>query len=586
MNFWNNLGLTRKMLVFICAMLLIIGVLCAKFMHTIEQLAKQTQAFGKGAEIAELILAREIDHLVWINNLQKYVLDPAQAPLQIQVDPRKCALGVWFYGKDGKDATVTFPQIAGALTAMEAPHSALHESAAQIRKLREEGKLAEAQRVFNDVSIPSVQTVRGLFTKIIVMMTDAQNEAMKEFLHQVTSSKKLAFGLGASGLIIAILMGVLIARTITAPVLTIARDAGAAAGGNLDVVIDMKRADEIGSLAAALQRLIVSIKDMISKAEEKTREAEASSVKALEAMRAAETAQRAAEQAKAEGMLAAARQLEGVANAIETASSHLSTQVLESGRGAAAQATRVNETATAMHEMTATILEVSRTSGMASDFSVATKEKASAGAAVVRQAVASIQNVRDVSLAMKADIMELAKQAEAISNIMNVISDIADQTNLLALNAAIEAARAGEAGRGFAVVADEVRKLAEKTMASTSEVGRSIAGIQKSVNESIAQVEKAVELIHMVAGEATRSGEMLAEIVSMADSTADQVRAIATSSEEQSATCEEINRAITEINSIAGQTSNAMQEASSEVSDMALQIQSMTALIAKMKQES
>ncbi|MCL2123966.1 MAG: methyl-accepting chemotaxis protein, partial [Desulfovibrionaceae bacterium] len=207
-------------------------------------------------------------------------------------------------------------------------------------------------------------------------------------------------------------------------------------------------------------------------------------------------------------------------------------------------------------------------------------------AVVVRKAVSSIQNVQAVSLAMKADIEKLAKQAEAISSIMSVISDIADQTNLLALNAAIEAARAGDAGRGFAVVADEVRKLAEKTMASTTDVGQSVTGIQKSMSTSIAQVEKAVELIRTATEEATRSGDMLSEIVTMADGAADQVRAIATASEEQSATCDEINKAITEINNIAHQTANAMHAAKSAVSNMATEVHGMNALIADLKKES
>ena len=236
-----------------------------------------------------------------------------------------------------------------------------------------------------------------------------------------------------------------------------------------------------------------------------------------------------------------------------------------------------------MEEMTATILEVAKTAAAASDFSVKTKAKAEEGAAEVQHAVSSIQNVQTMSLAMKSDIAKLAEQAEAISHIMRVISDIADQTNLLALNASIEAARAGDAGRGFAVVADEVRKLAEKTMASTLDVGQSVTGIQKSVSESIAQVEQAVVLIGTVTEEATRSGEMLFEIVNMADSTSDQVRTIATSSEEQAATCEAINKAIAEINSIANQTTSAMHEANSALSGMVEQVHSMNELIADMK---
>ena len=156
----------------------------------------------------------------------------------------------------------------------------------------------------------------------------------------------------------------------------------------------------------------------------------------------------------------------------------------------------------------------------------------------------------------------LFAQAESISNIMTVISDIADQTNLLALNAAIEAARAGDAGRGFAVVADEVRKLAEKTMTSTSDVGAAVTGIQKSVNASIKQMEQSFDLIGRATEKASRSGDVLFEIVSLADNTAGQVQAIAAASEQQSSTCEEINR------SIAGETAGAMLEAARTVNEL------------------
>jgi len=584
MNLWNNLGLTRKMLVFICAMLFVIGTLSAVLVYTINMLSEETHGLKEAGELSALMLAREIDHLNWINALQEYVLDPQQNTLQIQVDPHKCGLGLWYHGEGRKNAAAKFPHIEAELAKMEAPHKTLHESAMKIRQLYEKGEIDESIRIFKTVSMPNVQAVQAVLKQITVSMNAEQAVSLKNFMNSVDFSRKLAIALIAFGLILAVLMGFLIARTVTAPVLQIAKDAGIAAGGNLDVAIDMKRADEIGKLAGALQHLIVNIKDMIAKAELKTREAEESSAKALEAARAAEAAENAAKQAKAEGMLAAAGQLESVATAIETASAQLSRQVVESERGADAQAARVAETATAMEEMSATILEITRTAGAASEFSAQTKGKAEEGAAVVSRTIASIQNVQAVSLAMKSNMAQLAVQAEAISSVMNVISDIADQTNLLALNAAIEAARAGEAGRGFAVVADEVRKLAEKTMASTSDVGQSVFGIQKSMADSIAQVEKAVNLIETATEEAARSGTMLSEIVTMADGAADQVRAIATASEEQSASCEEINRAITAINAIAGQTTSAMRQANTAVSGMAEQIRAMTALIVDMKQ--
>ena len=177
----------------------------------------------------------------------------------------------------------------------------------------------------------------------------------------------------------------------------------------------------------------------------------------------------------------------------------------------------------------------------------------------------------------------LTGQAQAISRIMEVISDIADQTNLLALNAAIEAARAGEAGRGFAVVADEVRKLAEKTMHSTTDVGEAIQSIQSSTARNMDQVDRAVETIRRATNSINQSGTALGEIVVMADNTADQVRAIAVASEQQSASSDEINRAVTQVNVIAGETAKAMQEAAGAVSSLTGEARTLVGLIEKMK---
>ena len=202
---------------------------------------------------------------------------------------------------------------------------------------------------------------------------------------------------------------------------------------------------------------------------------------------------------------------------------------------------------------------------------------------MVQEVVASIQGVQEASVALKNDMAALDDNARAISQIMAVISDIADQTNLLALNAAIEAARAGEAGRGFAVVADEVRKLAEKTMASTTDVGNAIKAIQDSAAKSMDQVDLTVGNIEKATELAIRSGDALREIVGMVDDTADQVRGIAAASEQQSASSEEINKSIMQVNTIAGETASAMQEAARAVSELAEQAQVLTGLIRELK---
>ena len=332
----------------------------------------------------------------------------------------------------------------------------------------------------------------------------------------------------------------------------------------------------------AIVKMVNALKSHIENAQCESENAKEQSAKAQEAMKEAEMASAEA-QAKTEAMLVAADKLEVVGNVVSSASTELSAQIEQSDRGAAESATRLSEAATAMNEMNATVQEVAKNAGSASSASAETKQKAEAGAQVVEKTVRNIEEVHQVSLELKQDMAQLNEHAQDITRIMGVISDIADQTNLLALNAAIEAARAGEAGRGFAVVADEVRKLAEKTMASTTDVGNAIKAIQESTTKSMTSVDNAVTQIAQATEYANQSGQALQEIVATVEATGDQVNAIATASEEQSAASEEINQSIVQVNDMAKQTAEAMAEAAKAVSDLAAQAQGLTDLIQELK---
>ncbi len=273
--------------------------------------------------------------------------------------------------------------------------------------------------------------------------------------------------------------------------------------------------------------------------------------------------------AKQRVMLQVAKDASDISDRVAAASEQLAAQVEQISRGAEMQRDRVHSTAGAMTEMNATVMEVARSAGQASEQSESTREKAREGADLVNQVVRAINTVHTVAAGLQDNMQELGKQAESIGGVMNVISDIADQTNLLALNAAIEAARAGEAGRGFAVVADEVRKLAEKTMHATQEVGANISSIQNSARQNIAEVGNAVKNINAANELADSSGSALGEIVNLAAANSAVVASIATAAEEQSATSEEINRAIEEINNIVGETTDGMVQSSAAVQELA-----------------
>lgn len=325
-----------------------------------------------------------------------------------------------------------------------------------------------------------------------------------------------------------------------------------------------------------------ALKTNIDNANQLSEHARQEAAKAQEAMLRAQEASADA-RSKSDSIMAAADRLENVINVVSSASEQLSAQIEQSEHGAQEQAARVAETATAMEEMNQTVLEVANNAGLASKQSISTREKASAGKTVVKEVLQNMSDMREQSLLLKESMSTLQGSVQDITHIMGVITDIADQTNLLALNAAIEAARAGEAGRGFAVVADEVRKLAEKTMASTSEVASAVNAIQDNSSKSISQVDTTVQLIEHTSELAVRSDQALEEIVSLADNTADQVRAIATASEEQSAASEEITRSITTVNDISTETSNAMKQSAQAVSDLAQQMLDLRELMGEMK---
>ncbi|MDR2696061.1 MAG: methyl-accepting chemotaxis protein [Deltaproteobacteria bacterium] len=272
-----------------------------------------------------------------------------------------------------------------------------------------------------------------------------------------------------------------------------------------------------------------------------------------------------------------------IANRVAAASEELSAQVEQVSRGAEQQRARVDSTATAMTEMNSTVLEVARSAGQAAGQAEETRGKAAEGAALVDKVVKSINLVNKVAAALQTNMQELGGKAESIGGVMNVISDIADQTNLLALNAAIEAARAGEAGRGFAVVADEVRKLAEKTMAATQEVGANITAIQQSAHTNIREVGEAAKAVTEATDLANTSGKALAEIVDLAAANASVVTSIATAAEEQSSTSEEINQSIEEINKIVAETADGMTQSSQAVQELSGMAQELKTVMTELR---
>ena len=268
-------------------------------------------------------------------------------------------------------------------------------------------------------------------------------------------------------------------------------------------------------------------------------------------------------------MLETARQADNLAGMLSASAQELAAQVEQTSAGAQAQNEMTNEVSVAMLQMEATVTEIARNAASASTSADSMKENATRGEGAVQDVIAAIEAVRVRAGVLDDNIRTLGAQAESIGEIMTVITDIADQTNLLALNAAIEAARAGEAGRGFAVVADEVRKLAEKTMDATHEVGDAVQAIQEGTRKNIDAVKKATEAIDSSTSLAADAGAALRDILEDAEMTSGQIQGIATASEEQAATNNQINSSVANVHDVAQEIAGSMSGSTSAVTELA-----------------
>ncbi|KHK01053.1 methyl-accepting chemotaxis protein [Desulfovibrio sp. TomC] len=280
-----------------------------------------------------------------------------------------------------------------------------------------------------------------------------------------------------------------------------------------------------------------------------------------------------------------AAQATEVARSMARGAADLSEGIEQASLGARNQSSRVHETATAVEQLNDTILEVARNAGSTAQLAEKARNTAEEGAGLVASVTQAVAAVREEVQALTATMDELDVRAKGIGTIMNVISDIADQTNLLALNAAIEAARAGEAGRGFAVVADEVRKLAEKTMLATKDVGQAITGIQHGADETTARMARAVARVADATGLAERSGVSLTSIVELVAAAGDQVRSIAAAAEEQSSTTEAINLSVGDINALAAAAADTLSQSAAAVRELAELANNLNVLIDHLQQQ-
>ena len=344
-------------------------------------------------------------------------------------------------------------------------------------------------------------------------------------------------GMGVGAVILGLLAALLISRSIVIPLRQSVAFARRIAEGDLSQDLPLQRKDELGQLMAAMQSMTLNLRNLV-------------------------------------GRIGA-----GVGQ-IAAAAEQLSTITAQTSAGVHNQKLETEQTATAMHEMAATVQEVAQNAEQASHAAQAADREAQQGNHVVQQAVGQIDTLAiEVEQSAEA-IQALNKESERIGSVLEVIRSVAEQTNLLALNAAIEAARAGEQGRGFAVVADEVRALAKRAQESTQEIETLIAGLQRMAQGAVTKMESSRSLTQRTVGLAAEAGDALRRITQAVSTIEQMNQQIAAAAEEQSAVAENINESVTRVRDIGEQSANASEQtaaSSAELARLGVELQGLVA---------
>ncbi|WP_420917049.1 methyl-accepting chemotaxis protein [Pseudomonas protegens] len=267
--------------------------------------------------------------------------------------------------------------------------------------------------------------------------------------------------------------------------------------------------------------------------------------------------------------------ISGSAHQLASAAEELNSVTEEGARGLTQQNNEIEQAATAVNEMTSAVEEVARNAVSTSEASKSATTSASDGRDLVRETVSAIERMSSDVQGTASLIGDLANESRDIGKVLDVIRGLADQTNLLALNAAIEAARAGEAGRGFAVVADEVRALAHRTQQSTSEIERMIGSIQSGTEHAVDSMRNSTERAESTLSIARGAGQSLDTINSAISEINERNLVIASAAEEQAQVAREVDRNLVNIRDLSVQSTtgaNQTQAASSELSRLAVDL--------------
>ena len=414
--------------------------------------------------------------------------------------------------------------------------------------------------------VGGLDSTRDRLNEAVAELIAYQAQRRQELQHTAeqarAQARRLMVGFTLVALVIGSVSAFLVTRSVAGPAQAVARAAERLAGGDLTLGrLEVRTRDEIGDMAASFNRMVDNLRSMM----EAIRQASVELTQSGEqlARMTEETAGATSQIVAAINQVAeGANQQAASSNETMESAEHLRKAIDQIAAGAQNQAQQVQEINSLVQRMSEALAGVAAVAVQVAEDAGRDLESAEAGGEAVRAAVEGMARLQARVQDVAERVHELGRHSQRIGEIVALISDIADQTNLLALNAAIEAARAGEHGRGFAVVADEVRKLAESSAHSARQISELIETIQAGVREAVASVESGTKEAEAGSQLAGQAGEALERIVTSVAKSSENARRIATEAERVTRDSEEIVRSVTEVASIIEENTAATEEMS------------------------
>ncbi|SJZ48066.1 methyl-accepting chemotaxis protein [Trichlorobacter thiogenes] len=402
------------------------------------------------------------------------------------------------------------------------------------------GNRAQAEKTMGDVLSSSYEAHRKVIDEIATI-TNSENTALEKRATSILqTSRMVTMTISAAFVVIVIAIFTLIFRNITGPLLKVIAIADTIAAGDLTIKVEVNSKDEFGQLMTAMKTMVENLRHLVS-------------------------------------------QTVTISASITAASDQLKSTSEQIATGDEEVAAQISTVATASEEMAATSNDIARNCHAAADSADMATKTTQNGFEIVKHTVDGIHFRGEKTRENAKILANLGKRSEQIGAIVGTIEDIADQTNLLALNAAIEAARAGEQGRGFAVVADEVRALAERTTRATKEISDMIKAIQQETNVAIHSMEEGVRGTEQGAAEASQLETSLQQILEQVNDVTTQVSQIATAAEQQTATTGEVTTNIQLVTEVVQQTAVGAEHTAVAAAQLAGQAHDLQALISKFR---